>query len=154
MEYAYDDWCIAVFADSLGHDSIATIYYNRAQYYKNLLNAESKFMEPRYNGGWKTTFKPEEVTFDYTEANAWQYSLFVPQDVAGLTDLLGGRDSLEAWLDRLFTASSETSGREQADITGLIGQYAHGNEPSHHMAYLYNFTNASWKTQKYVDQNQ
>lgn len=152
LEYAYDDWCIAIFADSLGHDSIANIYYKRAQFYKNLFNPTSKFMQPRYNGGWKSGFKPEEVTFDYTEANSWQYSLFVPQDVDGLTKLLGGRDSLEAWLDRLFTVSSATSGREQADITGLIGQYAHGNEPSHHMAYLYNFTNSPWKTQQYVNQ--
>lgn len=152
LEYAYDDWCIAVFADSLGKDSIASIYYQRAQYYKNILNINSKFMQPRYNGGWKVGFKPEEVTFDYTEANSWQYSLFVPQDTDGLIEILGGRDSLEAWLDRLFSASSETSGRHQADITGLIGQYAHGNEPSHHMAYLYNFTNAPWKTQKYVNQ--
>ncbi len=152
LEYAYDDWCIAIFADSLGQDSIAEIYYQRAQFYKNLYNPASKFMQPRYNGGWRRGFKPEEVTFDYTEANSWQYSLFVPQDVDGLTTLLGGRDSLEAWLDRLFTVSSATSGREQADITGLIGQYAHGNEPSHHMAYLYNFTNAPWKTQKYVNQ--
>lgn len=117
-----------------------------------MFNSSSKFMEPRYNGGWKDTFKPDEVTFDYTEANSWQYSLFAPQDIEGLTDLLGGKDSLESWLDRLFTASSETSGREQVDITGLIGQYAHGNEPSHHMAYLYNFTNASWKTQLYINQ--
>ena len=152
LEYAYDDWCIAIFADSLGKDSIAAIYYQRAQFYQNLYNADSKFMQPRYNGGWRRGFKPEEVTFDYTEANSWQYSLFVPQDVEGLMTLLGGRDSLESWLDRLFTVSSETSGREQADITGLIGQYAHGNEPSHHMAYLYNFTNAPWKTQKYVNQ--
>lgn len=152
LEYAYDDWCIAVFADSLGKDSIAAIYYKRAQFYKNLYNPDSKFMQPRYNGGWRIGFRPEEVTFDYTEANAWQYSLFVPQDIEGLTNLLGGRDSLEAWLDRLFTVSSKTSGREQADITGLIGQYAHGNEPSHHMAYLYNFTNSPWKTQKYVNQ--
>ena len=152
LEYAYDDWCIAIFADSLGYDSIAAIYYKRGQYYKNLLNQKSKFMEPRYNGGWKETFKPAEVTFDYTEANSWQYSLFAPQDVNGLANLLGGRDSLEAWLDRLFTTKAELSGRHQVDITGLIGQYAHGNEPSHHMAYLYNFTNSSWKTQKYIHQ--
>lgn len=152
LEYAYDDWCIAVFADSLGKDAIAAKYYKRGQYYKNIFNSESKFMQPRYNGGWKTGFKPNEVTFDYTEANSWQYSLFAPQDIDGLIDLLGGRDSLEFWLDELFTASSETSGRNQADITGLIGQYAHGNEPSHHMAYLYNFTKSPWKTQEKVNQ--
>ncbi|NOQ73154.1 MAG: glycoside hydrolase family 92 protein [Crocinitomix sp.] len=152
LEYAYDDWCIAVFADSLGKDSVADYYYKRAQYYKNIFNSESQFMQPRYNGGWKTGFKPDEVTFDYTEANSWQYSLFVPQDTDGLIELLGGRDSLESWLDRLFTVSSETSGRDQVDITGLIGQYAHGNEPSHHMAYLYNFTKNPWKSQEKVGQ--
>lgn len=152
LEYAYDDWCIAVFADSLGYDSIAAIYYQRGQYYKNIFNAKSGFMQPRHNGGWKHNFIPDEVTFDYTEANSWQYSLFAPQDVNGLMELLGGKDSLEVWLDNLFSVSSETSGRHQVDITGLIGQYAHGNEPSHHMAYLYNFTNAEWKTQKYVHQ--
>ena len=152
LEYAYDDWCIAIFADSLGEDSIASVFYERAQFYKNHFNAASKFMEPRFNGGWKSTFRPDEVTFDYTEANSWQYSLFAPQDMDGLIELIGGRDSLEMWLDRLFSASSVTTGRQQADITGLIGQYAHGNEPSHHMAYLYNFTNSPWKTQKYVNQ--
>jgi predicted alpha-1,2-mannosidase len=152
LEYAYDDWCIAIFADSLGEDSIASVFYERAQFYKNHFNAASKFMEPRFNGGWKSTFRPDEVTFDYTEANSWQYSLFAPQDMDGLIELIGGRDSLEIWLDRLFSASSVTTGRQQADITGLIGQYAHGNEPSHHMAYLYNFTNSPWKTQKYVNQ--
>lgn len=152
LEYAYDDWCIAIFADSLGEDSIASVFYERAQFYKNHFNVASKFMEPRFNGGWKSTFRPDEVTFDYTEANSWQYSLFAPQDMDGLIELIGGRDSLEMWLDRLFSASSVTTGRQQADITGLIGQYAHGNEPSHHMAYLYNFTNSPWKTQKYVNQ--
>lgn len=152
LEYAYDDWCIAIFADSLGYDSIASVYYQRAQAYKNVFNATTKFMAPRYNGGWKNNFAPNKVTFDYTEANAWQYSLFVPQDINGLVDLLGGKDSLAHWLDQLFLASTETTGRKQVDITGLIGQYAHGNEPSHHLAYLYNFTNASWKTQKYIHQ--
>ncbi len=150
LEYAYDDWCIAIMADSLGHDSLASVFYQRSQFYKNLYNANSTYMQPRYNGGWKYNFKPDEVTFDYTEANSWQYSLFAPHDVLGLIQLLGGKDNLEKWLDDLFTAPSETSGRHQVDITGLIGQYAHGNEPSHHMAYLYNFTKSPWKTQKYV----
>lgn len=152
LEYAYDDWCIAVFADSLGFDSLASVFYQRSQFYKNIYNPASTFMQPRFNGGWKNNFKPEEVTFDYTEANAWQYSMFVPHDVHGLMELLGGKQKLELWLDELFTTSSETTGREQADITGLIGQYAHGNEPSHHMAYLYNFTSNPWKGQKYIHQ--
>jgi len=152
LEYAYDDWCIAVFADSLGQDSIAKEFYKRSMYYKNVYNPESKFMEPKFNGGFKSTFRPDEVTFDYTEANSWQYSLFAPHDINGLLDLIGGKDSLELWLDNLFTTDSKTVGRHQVDITGLIGQYAHGNEPSHHMAYLYNYTNNPAKTQKYVNQ--
>ncbi|MEO9533038.1 MAG: GH92 family glycosyl hydrolase [Crocinitomicaceae bacterium] len=152
LEYAFDDWCIAVFADSLGEDTIAQRFYQRSQYYKNIYNPTSTFMQPRFNGGWKNNFKPNEVTFDYTEANSWQYSLFVPHDILGMIQLMGGKQELELWLDDLFTTSSDTEGREQVDITGLIGQYAHGNEPSHHMAYLYNFTQSSWKTQKYVRQ--
>ena len=152
LEYAYDDWCIAVFADSLGYDSLANVFYQRSQYYKNLYSPTSTFMQPRFNGGWKNNFSPEEVTFDFTEANSWQYSMFAPHDVQGLVELLGSRQNLETWLDDLFTAPSETTGREQVDITGLIGQYAHGNEPSHHMAYLYNFTNNPWKGQKYIHQ--
>ncbi len=152
LEYAYDDWCIAVFADSLGKDSIADIYYERANHYKNVFNPNNRFMHPKFNGAFKPDFNPSEVTFDFTEANSWQYSLFAPQDITGLTRLLGGKDSLELWLDQLFTASSQTKGRHQVDITGLIGQYAHGNEPSHHMAYLYNYTNNASKTQFYVHQ--
>lgn len=151
LEYAYDDWCIAVFADSLGQDTVAERFYERSQFYKNIYNPTSTFMQPRFNGGWKNNFKPNEVTFDYTEANSWQYSLFVPHDVMGLIQLMGNKQELENWLDDLFTAESETEGRNQVDITGLIGQYAHGNEPSHHMAYLYNFTKNPWKTQKYVN---
>lgn len=152
LEYAYDDWCIAIYADSLGEDSLAKAFYKRAQSYKNIFNPESGFMQPRFNGGWKNNFKPKEVTFDYTEANSYQYSLFVPHDMLGLIQLMGGKDQLELWLDDLFTTSSDTEGRTQVDITGLIGQYAHGNEPSHHVAYLYNFTKSNWKTQKYVHQ--
>lgn len=152
LEYSYDDWCIAIFADSLGYDSLANAFYERAQFYKNLYNPVSTFMQPRFNGGWKNNFRPDEVTFDYTEANSWQYSLFAPHDVNGLMDLMGGKIQLENWLDLLFTVSSETTGRKQDDITGLIGQYAHGNEPSHHMAYLYNFTNNPWKGQHYIHQ--
>lgn len=152
LEYAYDDWCIAVMSDSLGFDSLARVFYQRSQFYKNIYNPTSTFMQARYNGGWKNNFKPDEVTFDYTEANAWQYSLFVPHDVHGLMELMGGKQYLENWLDDLFSADSKTTGRHQVDITGLIGQYAHGNEPSHHMTYLYNFTNNPWKGQAYIHQ--
>jgi hypothetical protein len=109
-------------------------------------------MRGRFRNTWFAPFDPYEVNFNYTEANSWQYSFYVPQDVSGFIELLGGKDKLEAQLDKLFTANQETSGRNQADITGLIGQYAHGNEPSHHMAYLYNFINKPSKTQEYVHQ--
>lgn len=139
LEYAYDDWCIAVFADSLGHDSIANEFYTRSKNWINMFDTETGFMRARMNGGWQPGFKPEEVNFNFTEANSWQYSAFVPHDIETLISKHGGEAMFEQWLDNLFSASSETSGRDQADITGLVGQYAHGNEPSHHMAYLYHF---------------
>ncbi len=152
LEYAYDDWCIAIFAEELGELELADKYFNRSLFYRNLYNPESKFMEPKFNGGFKDSFVPDEVTFDYTEANSWQYSLFAPHDIEGLIELLGGKQELEDWLDRMFTSKSETSGRHQVDISGLIGQYAHGNEPSHHMAYLYDYTDKASKGQKYIHQ--
>jgi predicted alpha-1,2-mannosidase len=150
LEYAYDDWCIAEFAEQIGELEVYADYSERAQFYKNLYDPEDKFIKARYNGGWYKPFKPEEVNFNYTEANGWQYSLAVPHDIAGLINLMGGQAVLEAHLDSLFTSDPQLSGRKQSDITGLIGQYAHGNEPSHHMAYLYNFTSSPWKTQYYT----
>lgn len=152
LEYAYDDWCIAEFARMIGDTARHKEYSERAQYYKNLFDPSTGFFRARMDGGWFSPFDPAEVNYNYTEANAWQYSLFVPQDISGLMELHGGEDALSAHLDRLFSVSSETTGRDQADITGLIGQYAHGNEPSHHMAYLYNFTGQPWKTQQRVRQ--
>lgn len=152
LEYAYDDWCIAQMAHALGRDSIATRFYHRAQYYKNLFDPHTGFFRAKMNGCWQEPFDPREVNFNFTEANAWQYSLAVQQDIEGLMALMGGKKALEDHLDRLFSASSATTGREQADITGLIGQYAHGNEPSHHMAWLYNFTDAPHKTSQRVHQ--
>ena len=152
LEYAYDDWCIAEVARLLGETADQKRYLARAQSYKNVFDAETGFMRPRTNGGWTKPFDPREVTFHFTEANAWQYTLFVPQDVNGLIDLMGGRIKFAAKLDQMFAADSRTTGREQADITGLIGQYAHGNEPSHHMAYLYNYAGQPWKTQFRVRQ--
>jgi len=105
-------------------------------------------MRGRFRNTWFAPFDPYEVNFNYTEANSWQYSFYVPQDVSGFTALLGGKQQLENQLDKLFTAEDKTSGSHQVDITGLIGQYAHGNEPSHHMAYLYNFVNKPYKTQE------
>ena len=150
LEYAYDDWTIAQVAKSKGDIESYNTFIKRAQYYKNTFDPSSKFMRGRVRNTWFSPFDPFEVNFNYTEANAWQYSFYVPQDITGFTNLIGGKDVLEAQLDKLFTAESETSGRDQADITGLIGQYAHGNEPSHHMAYLYNFINKPHKTQEKV----
>lgn len=152
LEYAYDDWTIAVMAKAMNKTEDYVQFSKRGQYYKNVFNPETGFMQGRFNNSWFTPFDPYEVNFNYTEANAWQYSLYVPQDISGLMNIMGGKEKLEAHLDALFSAKNETSGREQADITGLIGQYAHGNEPSHHMAYLYNFVNKPHKTQELIHQ--
>ena len=152
LEYAYDDWCIARMAEKMGKKDIADEFYRRAQYYKNLYDPETKFFRGRKNGGFVSPFDPRQVNFMLTEANTWQYNFFVPQDVNGHIAMMGGKEEYENMLDRLFNTSSDLTGREQVDITGLIGQYAHGNEPSHHMAYLYNFLGKPVKTQKYVSQ--
>ena len=152
LEYAYDDWTIAQMAKAMGKTEDYKTYIQRAQYYKNVFDPETNFMRGRFKNTWFTPFDPYEVNFNYTEANAWQYSFYVPQDISGFIELLGGKDQLEAKLDELFSAKTEISGRHQSDITGLIGQYAHGNEPSHHMAYLYNFVNKPYKTQEKVHQ--
>jgi predicted alpha-1,2-mannosidase len=150
LEYAYDDWCIAMMAKSLGKSDDYRNYMIRAQNYKNLFDPITGFMRAKSNETWFTPFDPAEVNFNYTEANAWQYSFYVPQDLSGLMRLMGGRDNFALKLDDLFAAASKTTGRDQADITGLIGQYAHGNEPSHHMAYLYDYAGTPWKTQELV----
>jgi hypothetical protein len=152
LEYAYDDWTIAMMAKKMGKTDDYKLFSERAQYYKNVFNPETGFMQGRFNNTWFGPFDPYEVNFNYTEANAWQYSLFVPQDISGLMKIMGGKEKLSTHLDNLFNAKAETSGRNQADITGLIGQYAHGNEPSHHMAYLYNFVNKPYKTQELTRQ--
>ena len=152
LEYAYDDWCIARMAEKMGKQDIATEFYKRAQYYKNLYDPATKFFRGRKNGGFVTPFDPRQVNFMLTEANTWQYNFFVPQDVNGHIEMMGGKEEYENMLSQLFNTSSDLTGREQVDITGLIGQYAHGNEPSHHMAYLYNFVGKPVKTQKVVNQ--
>jgi len=152
LEYAYDDWCIAQVARLLGKTSDYERYSRRAQSYKNVFDPSSGFMRPRTNGNWLEPFDPREVTFAFTEANSWQYTFFAPQDIDGLIDLMGGRRAFAEKLDQLFAAEGRATGLEQLDITGLIGQYAHGNEPSHHMAYLYNYVGQPWKTQARVRQ--
>ena len=152
LEYAYDDWTIAQMAKDLDKEEDYKTYQERAQYYKNVFDPNSQFMRGRFRNTWFAPFDPYEVNFNYTEANSWQYSFYVPQDVSGFMKLLGGKEQLESQLDKLFSANDKTSGSHQVDITGLIGQYAHGNEPSHHMAYLYNFVNKPSKTQEKIRQ--
>ena len=152
LEYAYDDWCVARMAEDMGKQDIADEFYARAQSYKNIYNPENQFFQGRRNGGWTRPFDPAQVNFTLTEANSYQYGFFVPQDINGHIDLMGGWNSYEAKLDALFNAPSNLTGREQPDITGLIGQYAHGNEPSHNTVYMYNFVGQPVKTQKYVKQ--
>lgn len=150
LEYAYDDWCIASMGKALGHEEDYVKFTQRAQYYKNIFDPETGFMRGRMNGMWVTPFDPTEVNFMLTEANTWQYTFFVPQDISGMMKLFGGAEGFSEKLDKMFNANVEMTGRQQSDITGLIGQYAHGNEPSHHMAYLYNFAGKAWKTQELV----
>jgi predicted alpha-1,2-mannosidase len=150
LEYAYDDWCIAQMAQLLNKKEDYLYFMERSQYWKNLFNWDNKFIQPKKNGGWDKPFDPKEVNNNFTEANAWQYTFFVPQDIQGMIEAYGGNEKFEAKLDEMFNSVSETSGRHQVDITGLIGQYAHGNEPSHHVAYLYNYIGKPEKTKEKV----
>ncbi|RZJ68033.1 MAG: alpha-mannosidase [Flavobacterium sp.] len=151
VEYAYDDWCIAQMAKILHKKEDYDYFMKRSQSWKNVFDQETKHMRPKKNGGWDKPFDAREVNNNFTEGNSWQYTFFVPQDIKGMIDAFGGETAFEAKLDEMFSAPSATTGREQADITGLIGQYAHGNEPSHHMAYLYNFVNKPEKAQAKID---
>ncbi len=150
LEYAYDDWCIAEFARALGRDNIYTTYIKRAQAYKHLFDPNTLFLKGRIHGGWFAPFDPSEVNFNYTEANGWQYNFFIPHDITGHVELMGGEIIYDKMLDSFFQTKSNLAGRHQVDITGLYGQYAHGNEPSHHCAYLYNYIGRPWKTQQRV----
>lgn len=152
LEYAYDDWCIAQLAKSLGDNSSYRNYIQRAQYYKNVFDPETGHMRGKIGAMWQKPFEPREINNFYTEGNSWQYSFAVPQDMDGLIALHGGRQGFAQKLNDLFTASSQTTGRDQADVTGLIGQYAQGNEPSHHMAYLFTHAGQPWRTQELVHQ--
>jgi hypothetical protein len=150
VEYAFDDWCIAEFAKRLGKDSISNIYRLRANNYKNLFDPISKHIRGKVNGFWYVPFKPSEVNNFFTEGNSWHYSFTAQQDLTGLIKTYGGEKEFLKMLDLLFTTNEGLEGRDQVDVTGLIGQYAHGNEPSHHMVYLYNYAGQPWKTQELV----
>ena len=150
VEYAYDDWCIAQMAKMLDKKEDYEYFMKRSQNWKNLFDSETGFIRPKKNGGWDKPFDPREVNNNYTEGNGWQYTFFVPQDIPGMIEAFGGNDKFEAKLDEMFNAESKTTGRQQVDVTGLMGQYAHGNEPSHHMAYLYNYIGKPEKTNEKV----
>lgn len=148
LEYAYDDWCIARLAKELGKEDDYKKYAERALSYINVFDGHTKFFRgKRMDGNWDSPFNPFEPGRAYTEATAWQYRFFVPHDVNGMMQLFGGKDYFSQQLDSLFVVNSDIEG-DMVDITGLIGQYAQGNEPSHHMAYLYNYVGQPWKTQE------
>lgn len=156
LESVYDDYAAADMAKRMGKEEEAAYFAKRADYYKNLFDPSTKFMRPKKaDGTWKSPFNPSQVGHsesiggDYTEGNAWQYTWHVQHDVPGLIALFGGEEAFLQKLDSVFTVKLETT---QADVTGLIGQYAHGNEPSHHVAYLYTLAGCPERTQELIRQ--
>ena len=156
LESVYDDYAAADMAKRMGKEEDAAYFSKRADFYKNLFDTQTQFMRPRNaNGTWKTPFDPSEVAHaeskggDYTEGNAWQYTWHVQHDVPGLIALFGGEEAFLNKLDSVFTVELKTT---QADVTGLIGQYAHGNEPSHHVTYLYAMAGRPERTQELIRQ--
>ena len=156
LESVYDDYAAADMAKRMGKEEDAAYFSKRADFYKNLFDTQTQFMRPRNaNGTWKTPFDPSEVAHaeskggDYTEGNAWQYTWHVQHDVPGLISLFGGEEAFLNKLDSVFTVELKTT---QADVTGLIGQYAHGNEPSHHVTYLYALAGRPERTQELIRQ--
>ncbi|NPA36171.1 MAG: glycoside hydrolase family 92 protein [Chlorobi bacterium] len=156
LEMAYYDWCTAQIAKAAGDENVYNVYMEKSTWWKKYYDPSTGLMRGKMaDGSWRTPFRPKYSSHqksDYVEGTAWQWAFFVPHDVNGLIAVHGSKKQFETMLDTLFTTSSEVEGKEASgDITGLIGQYAHGNEPSHHMAYLYNWTGSPWKTQLYVD---
>lgn len=158
LEYAYDDAAIARFVTLSGGDRETAEYFKkRSMNYRNVIDPTTGLARGRLsNGSWRTPFRPlssDHRRDDYCEGNAWQWTFFVPHDVEGLAAILGGKQALEARLDSLFTMNMQTEGTNvSGDISGLIGQYAHGNEPGHHTIYMYNALGAPEKTQRYIHQ--
>lgn len=151
LEYAYDDYCIACMAEMLGERQIADEFYKRSQNYKNVYNTRTSFMQPRDNkGNFIQPFSPDEYTPHICESNGWQYFWSVQQDVDGLIGLVGGKERFAQKLDSMFTYNPSADEDLPIFSTGMIGQYAHGNEPSHHVIYLFNAVGQPWKTQKYA----
>lgn len=156
LEYAYDDWCISILAGAMGDNNNEEKYAAFAKAYKVYYDSSIRFMRGLDSKGqWRTPFNPRSSNHrndDYCEGNAWQWSWFAPHDVDGLVNLMGGRKAFINKLDSLFTVSSELEGKQvSVDISGMIGQYAHGNEPSHHITHLYNYVGQPYKTQALVD---
>lgn len=156
LEYAYDDWCISILAEAMGDNNNEEKYAAFAKAYKVYYDSSIRFMRGLDSKGqWRTPFNPRSSNHrndDYCEGNAWQWSWFAPHDVDGLVKLMGGKKAFINKLDSLFTVSSELEGKQvSVDISGMIGQYAHGNEPSHHITHLYNYVGQPYKTQALVD---
>jgi predicted alpha-1,2-mannosidase len=154
LEYAYDDWCVAEMAKMLGKQEDYQFFLNRSKAYQYLFDTKSGFMRGKSADGkyWNEPFDPKHSNHreqtDYTEGNAWQHSWFVPHAVNNLIEIHGSKEIFASRLEQLFIQSSEITGDNvSADITGLIGQYAHGNEPSHHIAYMFNHAKQPWRTQ-------
>lgn len=154
LEYAYDDWCIAQLAKQLGNDSLYRVFIRRAQFYKNHFDPQDGFFKGRYaTGQFRTPFDPTEISIlgqgDFTEGSAWHYRFFAPQDINTHIAMMGGDSAYMAAIDTMFESESTTADHSP-DVSGLIGQYAHGNEPSHQVAYLYAYAGAPWKTQERI----
>ena len=156
VEYAYDDWTIARMARAMGRTEVAAAFERRAGNWRNSFDAQTGFLRARKaDGSWRVPFDPTAINYgsDYTEGNAWQYSWFVPHDQAGLFATMGGDAKVVAKLDQMFDYDNSTLDYSHAeDIAGLIGQYIHGNEPSHHVAYLYGYAGQPWRTQERLKQ--
>lgn len=151
LEYAYDDYCIARMAEKLGKQQIADEFYKRSQNYKNVYNPQTSFMQPRDDKGrFIEGFSPDDYTPHICESNGWQYFWSVQQDIEGLISLVGGKERFAQKLDSMFTYHPAADDDLPIFSTGMIGQYAHGNEPSHHVIYLFNAVGQPWKTQKYA----
>ncbi|MBP6182886.1 GH92 family glycosyl hydrolase [Flavobacterium sp.] len=157
LEYAYDDWCVAQMAKALGKNEDYQFFLNRSKAYQHLFDSKTGFMRGKSSDGksWNEPFDAKHSNHrehtDYTEGNAWQHSWFVPQNVEDFISLHGSNEVFAKRLEQLFTESSEITGSNvSADISGLIGQYAHGNEPSHHIAYMFNRAGKPWRTQYWV----
>ncbi|QZE14720.1 GH92 family glycosyl hydrolase [Halosquirtibacter laminarini] len=148
LEYAYDDWCIAQFAKALNKEADYVYFSKRAENWRNVYDTRSTFMRAKtIDGDFVKPFIAKEYTNDFCESNAWQYVWFVPQNINGLVDAIGGKEPFVCKLDSMFSFYPTKDDKLPIFSTGMIGQYAHGNEPSHHVAYLYNYVGEPWKTQ-------